>query len=515
MPAKTPDMVFPKNQTLMGGEYAALKLFETAPSGATYRARDPLGDAHLILELVKPSIVFRDKKGRISALSGKEKLWEFFRDTTAKKIEKLSRLNHPALQCIIQKFEENGTQYVTFADELGAHASRSLSSANGFYDSSEITKVATALIGLLDYIHAFEIYGFKIVPKAIALSDADGMPQVLLRKYIDGTVEFELSDATQARDDCVVLAQTLYELLTGQDVPEPYVALRGRVDGYPDGLLQSVDQMLAGSSDQGFENAGQWNTFIRHQNAAEQPLLSRIPKVWLWSGAAVLIAGLAVGGLSMMGGSQSVNDEVSTATQLDVQAGGTELPAPKPEISWRMDLPIRVAQSPDGERLIMSLSDTDADFKQRNPWFVSGDVLRAVDGVAVQEVADFPRLVSDSLPKSKTAIVALTVHDAVLPLEREVALVFDTVGISVLGRVVIHQPSHPQGWKLEVAEIESGANASLNVGDEILGFDNIVNFAEYLWDQKKTGERTAPIRVKQFDGAIVDRTVSVALFLGD
>jgi hypothetical protein len=515
MPAKTPDMVFPKNQTLMGGAYGALKLFETAPSGSTYRSYDPLGDPHFIVELIKPDIVSRDKKGQISPLPGKEKLWGFFSQAATKKIELLSRLNHPALQCIIQKFEEKGTHYVTFADEPQARALRSFSSANGFYDPSEITNIATTLIGLLDYIHAFGVYGFKIMPEAIALSDTDGMPQVLLRKYIDGSVEFELADATKAGDDCLVLAETLYGLLTGQDVPEPYFALRDQIDGYPDWLLRSIDQMLASSSDQGFANAAQWNAFLQQQNVAAQPLFSRIPKVWLWSGAAVFVAGIALGGLTMVGGSQSVDDGVSTVAQLDAQAADSNLSAPKPEISWRMDLPISVVQSPDGERLLMTLSDADAEFERRNPWFVSGDVLRAVDGVTVQNVADFPRLLSDSLETSENAIVALIVHDAVLPLEREVALIFDAVGVSQLGRVVMHQTSDLQGWKLQVAEISSGLNTSLNVGDEIMGFDSIAGFAEYLWGRQKSGETTATVRVKQRDGTMIDRTVSVAHFLND
>ena len=169
----------------------------------------------------------------------------------------------------------------------------------------------------------------------------------------------------------------------------------------------------------------------------------------------------------------------------------------------------------------MSLPTNNQMFKKQNPWFVEGQVLRAIDGEAVATDLDFEQQVSQALAHDHSnGIVTLTVHDAVLPLEREVALVIEANGVSQFGKVKMRQSFNTQGWALQVLEIAPDLNTALNVGDTVISvganvttIGRLSSFQTYILKQRNAGENTLKINVEHSDGSVIEKTVLISSFV--
>ena len=474
----------------MGGEYCISECLGSTKDACEYWALDPLEDKHRISEL------------SLQASSDNVML-----------LERLSRLNHPCLSGIVQKFtQDDRLCFSTFA--LNARALDKLWASNQtHYQSHEVISIAQNLIDLLGYFHSFGIFGVKMAPNAIEIT-SQAQPYLLLRKFIDGSIPFDLRGEADALDDCQQLAITLHALITGKQSNKHWHSLVGRFDDYPASLLAGIDAVLQ-------PNTAKPKSAIEWRLACASPApQSHLKKLWLVGGiTAVLIIGTGV--YLLLASNSSTEPDAGASEQIVIPA---PILPPTPSVDWSFDLPFAIQDvSTDAEpaKFVMTQRSDIAALKKTNPWFVDGEILRAINGQNLDETATLHENISNALTQSTKPDITLTVHDAILPLERQVALSLVPKGRVRLGETTFEQRQVGSNWVLNVVETND-ANSRLLPNDRLLNSGGnpllvagIFAFHQHIHSLKQNGQTTFNLTVLQANGGTRAITVPVSAFYVD
>lgn len=557
----TSKMALGREQTLMNGEYTDVQFVEETPDANVYTALDPLEEPYLITEVFSKSVSIRGPNNTVIPTPQQETVWARKLEEKTAMVEVFSRLRHPSLEYVVQKFSQNETLYVATQLDNTRTVDRQMADNAYYYQPSEIETVADTLIDLLNYLHAFGVYGVEILPETLLLSDQNASGKVLLRRYIDGTVDATLGDETSSEDDCRALAATLYQLITRKTHSYPYVPLAGSDTNYSEPLLQGIDRNLSNEKNVGFVTGTEWKSFAQSQsvksalndNVAKQVrVLTQRP---IFTGALAAIMSLGVLGYIFQDTLTSswfeqtekpafktiVNDTTKTE-KAEISEDMLDLfrplddPAPSKNesqsagetsdsrVSLKLPLEAVLSKNSSGiDQLVLTTTTDAVAFKKVNPWFENGVLLKAINGRRVSGVINLRALVLAELETPDApSIITLTVHDAVLPLERDVALVPDATISEKFGPITVVQQAMFPDWILAVSKIEAGFSSSLRVGDVLVNagtsqntLARISDLSQRLLQLEKDGQTEIGLSISRETDRFAFVTLPISLLLSE
>lgn len=247
--------------------------------GQTYLAVDGLKRSIVIKECYPRNLCVRNNisislRSRVFKHDYEKVVANFVREAQA-----MARLSHPNIASVYQLFEENDTAYMALEFIEGNDLSKRLKTRQGPMEPEEVITIATQLLQALSYMHDNKLLHRDIAPDNIILRE-DGTPVLIdfgaargdggkvtrllseqLSVVKDGysPQEFYIPDSEQTpASDLYALAATLYHAVTGkaptdcnvrmlavaQSEPDPIEPVAGRVQGYPRGFLEALDQAL-------------------------------------------------------------------------------------------------------------------------------------------------------------------------------------------------------------------------------------------------------------------------------
>jgi len=465
---------------VLGEEYTVTNHVEVTKMAHVYRTTDAIDETFIVTELFDPSIVSRTRDGTITT-KGNE--WDKQLEKSISDAEQFSRLSHPALEGIMQQSAENGSLYVSSADKNANAATSALKADGSSYQPREVQKIAQTLIELQCYLHDFGVYGIKMVPSAILISDATAAPTLMLRKYIDGTVDYRQVDQTGADDDRVELAITLYQLITGAKPSLDYVALSGNHQKYEAKLLQSIDRCLSNAQNKRFNSSGQWLNFItRGTKSAKQSIsFKHLPAA---QKATILASlGIIIGCLLLFAGNKFAQQR-ALAKSLAV-----EMTASQVSPDWDITFPFEIESSASdngSSKSIMKRIRDDAAFQSNNPWYSDGTILQAVDGQAPAPDFNFNQVILEQLQSADSSGILVPIASA----------------SAKFGAFTVIQSASPEGWILVLSKVRQ-ADLNLFAGDQIVAIDgdkrpvkNIYALREYLNSRLDSADLQTTLSIK-------------------
>jgi hypothetical protein len=547
------------DQSLMNGEYKEVQFVEDTPDANVYTALDPLEEPYLITEIFSKSVSTRGPNNTVIPTPQRDTAWANKLKEKTEMVEVFSRLRHPSLEYVVQKFSQNETLYVATQFDNTRTVDRQMADNAYFYQPSEIETVADTLIDLLNYLHAFGVYGVEILPETLLLSDQNASAKVLLRRYIDGTVDLTLGDETSGEDDCRALAATLYQLITRNTHSYPYVPLSGSDTNYSEPLLQGIDRNLSNEKNVGFVSGTEWKSFAQSQsvktalndNVAKQVrVLTQRP---VFTGSLAAIMSLGVLGYIFQDRLISIWFEQTAKPELqssvidkktvevtgisedmlelfrpldDLAIGGDEVQSTGNTsgngvtLTLPLEAVVTKNSSGNGQLVLKTTSDAIA-FKKANPWFEDGVLLKAVNGRRVSGVVNLHALVLAELDRPDAqSIITLTVHDAVLPLERDVALVPEAKITEKFGPIMLEQIAMFPDWILVVSKIDAGFSSSLRVGDVLVNagtsqntLARITDFSQRLLQLEREGKTEIGLSITRQTDRFAFVTLPIHLLL--
>jgi serine/threonine protein kinase len=298
--------------TLLDGQYTILGFLNSGGFGITYLAKDSL-DRTVVIKECFPNTLCRRSTSVVRARSRKHQgEYQSFVKGFIDEARSLAKLVHPNIVGVHQVFEDNDTAYMAIDFIDGKDLQAVMESTDQAFSPAEIVILLKKMLGAVDFIHQAGILHRDISPDNI-LIDQNNNPvlidfgaateqvvratRVLTGRRVvkDGysPQEFYLTGAEQGPwSDLYALGATFYMLITGKAPPEsqrrlamvaegsgdPYEPLAGRFNGYPPGILESIDQATKVLPKDRIQSAADWLELIRAgEEAGRQPAAAPAP----------------------------------------------------------------------------------------------------------------------------------------------------------------------------------------------------------------------------------------------
>ncbi|SFJ89878.1 protein kinase domain-containing protein [Jannaschia pohangensis] len=286
-----PDELAPGTE-LLHGQYTIDEFINAGGFGMTYRARDSL-DRKVVIKECFPGAFCRRSRVIVQARSRahQTELNSIVR-LFVQEARSLSKLQHPNIVGVHQVFEENGTAYMALDFVDGRDLLEIAEDPDTHLPPSQIVSILRDVLKAIGFVHAQDILHRDISPDNILL-DADGRPVLIdfgaarqqatkqsrvlsaLRVVKDGysPQEFYITGTEQGPySDLYALGASFYHLIAGE-VPtnaqarltaiatgegDPYVPLKGNVEGYDDAFLGAIDRALEVLPKDRLQSAEDW-----------------------------------------------------------------------------------------------------------------------------------------------------------------------------------------------------------------------------------------------------------------
>jgi serine/threonine protein kinase len=286
---------------LLNGQYTIMSFLNSGGFGITYMAKDSLDRTVVIKECFPNSLCRRSDtivRARSRANQGE------FRSVVrlfVQEAHSLSKLIHPNIVGVHQVFEDNDTAYMAIDYVNGKDLLDILESTAQPFTPTEIVEMLKKTLHAVEFIHQAGMLHRDISPDNI-LIDQDKNPilidfgaaraqvskasRVLSARRVvkDGysPQEFYLTGSSQGPySDLYALGATFYHVISGEAPPEsqrrlatiaegnadPYQLLAGRFEGYPPGLLETIDQAARVLPKDRIDTAANWLELIRESEA--------------------------------------------------------------------------------------------------------------------------------------------------------------------------------------------------------------------------------------------------------
>lgn len=267
-----PELFLSSDSSLYQEEYSSIEPLGAKPNALIYAAKDRLGDSFIVTEFA-PEGLFERFNNEVSALSGNEIEFEESLKVFQGYSKLLSRLSHPNVEGVIQRFDENGTAYiVTEAGKMSTIADQ-IASGTFFFQPNEVEQAGHGLAKVGQYMRSFGLSGFTITPEAVTIDDETTQPSLLLRHFLDGTAAFKEDEDNQTALELYSFAETLYTMVSmRRPVPfeermqtlqetksDPLVPLTDRYEDFDQGFLLAIDQNLELETDKRFSGFEIWD----------------------------------------------------------------------------------------------------------------------------------------------------------------------------------------------------------------------------------------------------------------
>ncbi|MDA9865143.1 serine/threonine protein kinase [bacterium] len=223
---------------------------------------------------------------------------ETFRTLVTQFIEEaqnLARLTHPNIVRVHQVFEDNNTAYMAM-DFIEGSDLLEVAESTAAFDPDTLERIVIKLLDAIEFIHNEDVIHRDISPDNILLSKSDEPVLIdfgaatapasantellsAIRTVKDGysPQEFYISDGDHfPSSDLYCFAASLYYVMT-KELPigaqlrlttiadgdtDPYVPIKGRVEGYSAPFLDAIDQALALFPKNRIQSAAEWRAMI-------------------------------------------------------------------------------------------------------------------------------------------------------------------------------------------------------------------------------------------------------------
>ncbi len=291
---------------LNNGQFKITKFLASGGFGITYLALDSL-DRTVVVKECFPAALCRRQGNLVVPLSttSQDQFMSVVR-LFVREAKAMSKLVHPGIVGVHQIFEDNDTAYMALDLVDGCDLMDVIEQKAIDATPDRVVRWLRHVLDAVEFIHAHDVLHRDISPDNI-LIDADDMPILIdfgaarehatkasralttLRVVKDGysPQEFYVEGSAQnSSSDLYALGATFYHLITGEAPPnsqarlaalaekrdDPYVPLRGRMKGYPDGFLVALDLALAVLPSARLQSAQAWIARVDAAGPALPPL---------------------------------------------------------------------------------------------------------------------------------------------------------------------------------------------------------------------------------------------------
>ena len=293
---KPEDSFFPEHLAegteLLGGIYRIGRFINNGGFGMTYLAKDSLDRDVVIKECFPAEICVRDAKtGKVHPRKQPETYQRIVK-SFHREAQAISKLDHPNVVHVHNVFKENGTSFLAMDYVHGTDLLELILSNSPLLRPDVIIPMLRRLLGALNYVHANNILHRDISPDNILVDengnpvlidfgsagvqhDQDSRTQTRVHAVKDGysPQELYIEGAIQApATDFYSLGASFYHAISGETppasqsrihkvaegLPDSYSSLAGRIEGYPEGFLRSIDKALSVLAKDRFQSAQAW-----------------------------------------------------------------------------------------------------------------------------------------------------------------------------------------------------------------------------------------------------------------
>jgi len=286
----------PVGTRLLGGQYVIERFLGSGGFGVTYVARDSLDRQVVIKECFPEALCQRKNRTVVERSRTSKGQFHSIVEMFVREARSLAKLHHRNIVGVHQVFKDNETAYMAL-DLVEGQDLLDIIDANGARPAyAEIKSVLWRILDAIALVHDEDMLHRDISPDNI-LIDASGSPVLIdfgaareeaskksralsaVQVVKDGysPQEFYVAGSQQgAYSDLYALAATFVHVISGSAPPnsqvrlaaladkktDPYVPLVGRIDGYPDIFLRSLDQAMAVLPKDRIQSAREWMSRI-------------------------------------------------------------------------------------------------------------------------------------------------------------------------------------------------------------------------------------------------------------
>ncbi|MGB5837566.1 MAG: serine/threonine-protein kinase [Albidovulum sp.] len=276
---------------LFGDQYTITNFLHKGRFGITYMANDSLARTIVIKECFPQSICHRRGIDVLPASSAHNAEFAAAIAHFDQEARRHAKLSHPNIAKIHQVFRDNGTAYITM-DYVNGFDLVEIIDEDTPIDPAVAERWLRKLLSAVKHVHCAGILHRNISPDNILITEnyepvlidfGTAREQVAqtsralstLRSIDDGYSPYELhmtgGDQTET-SDLYSLAATFHYMITGHPPPtsqarlaakvqceaDTYIPLYGRIDGYPDAMLRSIDKALGVMPKDRLQSAQDW-----------------------------------------------------------------------------------------------------------------------------------------------------------------------------------------------------------------------------------------------------------------
>lgn len=286
----------PPGTPLLHGQYTIARFINSGGFGITYLAKDSL-DRDVVIKECYVDAFCRRTRTIVSARSRahqnemKSIIRHFIQEARS-----LSKLRHPNIVGVHQVFEDNDTAYMAIDFVNGRDLADIIDDPATSLPPGQVVMMTRKLLSAVGYVHEHGLLHRDISPDNILLN-AEGEPVLIdfgaarehvpesgrkhsaLRVVKDGysPQEFYIAGSEQGPwSDLYALAATLYHLIKGEapvngqerlaaiadQRADPYAPLTGKIEGYPAGFLEAIDQAMNTKPSRRLQSAAEWLDMI-------------------------------------------------------------------------------------------------------------------------------------------------------------------------------------------------------------------------------------------------------------
>lgn len=291
---------------LNNGQFKITKFLASGGFGITYLALDSLDRTVVVKECFPAALCHRRDNLVVPISSASQGQFMSVVRLFVREAKAMSKLVHPGIVGVHQIFEDNDTAYMALDLVDGCDLMDVIEEKTIDATPDRIVRWLRQSLEAVQFIHAHDVLHRDISPDNI-LIDADDMPILIdfgaarehatkasralttLRVVKDGysPQEFYVEGSVQnSSSDLYALGATFYHLITGEAPPnsqvrlaalvekrdDPYVPLRGRIKGYPDGFLAALDHALMVLPSERLQSAQAWIARVDAAGPALPPL---------------------------------------------------------------------------------------------------------------------------------------------------------------------------------------------------------------------------------------------------
>ena len=287
---------------LLHGQYVIEEFLNNGGFGITYLARDSLNRLVVIKECYPESICRRTNSTVRVRSRNQADAFRAIVDLFIEEARNLARLSHPNIVGVHQVFEDNDTAYIAM-DFVEGRDLLDIAESSSSFKPEALERIVVKLLDAIEFIHHEGILHRDIAPDNILLSkdydpvliDFGAARETVTRatRYLgsmrtvkDGysPQEFYVTEADQyPSSDLYSLAASLYHVMT-KELPnsaqerlsaiaagegDPYVSIKGRVEGYTEPFLDAIDRALSVFPKERIQSAAEWRGLITQTKVSQ------------------------------------------------------------------------------------------------------------------------------------------------------------------------------------------------------------------------------------------------------